>query len=346
MPSREEILAQATKLFMEERVRLGLPAITPEEEELKEGNYWDRARSELMSGVKSQLEGYLAYLEGEAAKIREELGIEKIVPEERITELENKLSSLTERYKTSKARLEEAREELRRIKEKAPLLPPRGLSKEQIEELEATFRRMFEERGVTRIPSAVLRDELETLKETLKETERSLAFDLAHRRIVDVAESILPRPPAPPVMAPPPGVEEVTVPAVTYLGPRRRRYETFTCMQEGCFETVTADRDLEHRVRLIPVLKADTPRTGPIFEPLLRFPPRFYFVCSRHKKERYGYTGIFDALAFLIRETEVGEKVTVTEATLREIGLDEADLAEVRKERVKYLPEPGSPSTF
>ena len=79
-PTKEEILARATKIFMEERAKLGLPPLTPEPEELREGSYWERARSELMSGVRTELEKYLSYLETEADKIREELGIEKPLP--------------------------------------------------------------------------------------------------------------------------------------------------------------------------------------------------------------------------------------------------------------------------
>jgi len=127
-----------------------------------------------------------------------------------------------------------------------------------------------------------------------------------------------------------------------HLGPRRRRYETFTCMKEDCQETVTLDRDLLVRVTVIPVLKAVSP-SGSLFQPLLRFPKRFYFMCPKHQKERYGYTGIYDALAFLLRESESGDRMCVTKATFREIELDAADIKEIQKERIKYLPERESP---
>ena len=125
-PTKEEILARATEMFMEERAKLGLPPLTPEPEELREGSYWDRARTELMSGIRSELEKYLSALESEADKAREELGIEKPLPtSERLTELEDKLSRVEERYKTTKERLKEAEEELRKIREKPPPAPPK-----------------------------------------------------------------------------------------------------------------------------------------------------------------------------------------------------------------------------
>jgi len=351
MPTKDEILARATELFMQERARVGLPPLTPEESELKEGSYFDRARNELMSGVRSQLEGYLAYLEGEAAKVREELGIVEVIPEEKITELENKLSDISERYRVTKERLKEARAELERIKAPpTPIVPiaAKGLSKEQISQLEDSFKRVFEEAGVARVPLATFRDEISILKEDLKDVERSAAFELAYRRITELARSILPPrpvmpPPAPPpVPERPPLVERAAIPAIAQLGPRRRLWETFTCMVEGCLETVKLDRDLMYRVTVIPVLMAIRPR-GPVFEPLIGFSPRFFYICPRHRKERHGYTGIYDALAFIWRESEVGEKFCVTEATFREIGLDDEDVREIRRERVKYLPARGFP---
>lgn len=114
------------------------------------------------------------------------------------------------------------------------------------------------------------------------------------------------------------------------LEPRRRRYETVTCIKEDCQETVTLDRDLLYRVTVIPVLKAILPR-GSLFKPLLWFPKRFYFMCPKHRKERYGYTGIYDALAFLLRDSEIGDRMCVTKATFREIGLDAKDIKEIQK---------------
>ena len=342
LPSKDEILARAIQLFMEEKARLGLPPITPEEDELKEGSYWTRARNELMSGVRTQLEGYLAYLEGEASKIREELGIEEIIPEEKISDLETKLSTISERYRVTTERLKEARGEIERIKgPPTPLVPPKGLGKEQIEKLEATFRRIFEERGV-RVPLTILRDELETIKDTLKDVERGRAFAIAEKRIVDIAmETLGPRPPptvAPPP-APPPTPPEAIVPIAQYLGPRMRRIEMRTCIIEGCYERFEADRDLEYRVRLVPVAKAEKPRTGTVFAPLLRIGNDFYFMCPRHRLEIRGYSSIYDCLAWLLRGTEIGEGgLCVTEATFREVGLDDKDLEEIRREKAKYLP--------
>ena len=227
-------------------------------------------------------------------------------------------------------------------------LGDKGLSEEQKKSLEDAFRRVFEEAGVKDVPMSTFRDELASLQEDLKSIERARAFDLAYRAVVDLAGSMLPAraPPtvAPPVptvpLAPRPEGREVPVSMATYLGPRtRQRMETFTCMVEGCGELVMADRDLEDRVRLVPVMKSDSPRTGPVFEALLRFPPTFYFMCPVHRKARYGYVGVYDALAFLKRETEIGGRMTVTEDTFKQLGLDSQDLEEIRKAKVKYLPK-------
>ncbi|MEM1582923.1 MAG: hypothetical protein QXK89_10530 [Candidatus Bathyarchaeia archaeon] len=43
-PTEEEMLEKATELYMKERVVEGLPAITPEESELKEGGYYEGLR--------------------------------------------------------------------------------------------------------------------------------------------------------------------------------------------------------------------------------------------------------------------------------------------------------------
>ena len=347
MPSREEILSRATQLFIQERSRLGLPAITPEESELKEGSYFEKARNELMSGLRSQLEGYLAYLEDEASKVKAELGIVEVIPEEKITELENKLSNITERYKVTKERLEEARTELARIKAPpTPLIPPKGLSKEQVAKLEDAFRRVFEEARIERIPMATFRDEIAVLTEDLKDIERTRAYELAYERIVSLARSILPPRPTPTVAPPPapPPTErpEALVPIAQYLGARTRRIEMRTCIIEGCYERFEADRDLEYRVRLVPVAKYEKPKTGTVFEPLLRIGNDFYFMCPRHRKEIRGYDNIYDCLAWLLSGTEIGEGGScITEATFREVGLDDRDIEQIRKEKTKYLPTGG-----
>ena len=133
MPTKEEILAKAIELFQKDLILKGLPVITPEESELKEANFFEKARAELMTGIRSELEKYLSDLESEADKIREELGIEKPAPvPERLTELENKLSRVEDRYKTTKERLKEAEEELRKIREAKPPPPPKIKSYEEL----------------------------------------------------------------------------------------------------------------------------------------------------------------------------------------------------------------------
>lgn len=350
MPGHDEILARATELFMQECARQGLPALTPEESELKEGGYWDRARSELMSGVKSQLEQYLAYLEGEADKIRGELGIEKVIPEERMAQLENQLSSLTERYKTSKAHLEETRAEIQRIKEKppTPAAPaPAGLTEEQKKRLEDAFKRVFEEAGVKSIPLATFRDELDRLQEDLRSVERTRAYDLAYKDIVDVAMGILPKRapeliPAPPAPRAP---REVAVPPSEMLGPRRRDVITLKCWVPDCTDQCMVDKDLMRRVSMIPVMKAWSPR-GVRYEPLLALPPLFFYSCESHRYEKFGYRSTYDALAYLLFESRSsGKRMTITKGTFVDVGLGADDIAAIQVEEAKWLAERGSPAS-
>ena len=209
MPTKDEILAKAIELFQKDLMLKGLPVITPEEEELKEGNWFEKARAELMTGIRSELEKYLSDLESEADKIREELGIEKPLPtSERLTELEDKLARVEDRYKTTKERLKEAEEELRKIREaKPPPPPPVGLTEEDKTHLENLFKQTFIEAGVSYVEKmAEFRGELRRLQEDLKNIPRLRAVELAEREIIELAKRLIP-------YKPPPAVPE-TVPAL------------------------------------------------------------------------------------------------------------------------------------
>ena len=48
LPSKDEILDLARKMYMEDCVRHGIQPLTPEEDELKEMGYFERARLALM----------------------------------------------------------------------------------------------------------------------------------------------------------------------------------------------------------------------------------------------------------------------------------------------------------
>lgn len=119
MPTKDEILTEAVRMFMEERP--GAPS--PEEHELKEGSYFERARLKLMSGVRSQLEEYLAYLESEATGIRDELGIKPELPPGEIRELEEQIDVVSVRYAETKKKLREAKETIERLR--AVKVPPK-----------------------------------------------------------------------------------------------------------------------------------------------------------------------------------------------------------------------------
>jgi len=116
MPSKEEIMAKAIEIFKADMVMRGLKPITPTEDELKEGNWFETARAELMSGVKSQLEEYLAYLEHEAESIREQLGIKPAPPPKEVRELEEQIDAVTTKLAETKSRLREATKEIETLR--------------------------------------------------------------------------------------------------------------------------------------------------------------------------------------------------------------------------------------
>jgi len=113
MPARREILDKALELFFKENPE----APTPEEDELKEGNYWLRARDELLMTRAIPLSEWERY-RAEVKSLAEELGVVEEAAEERISR---------EREKWE-AEIQKLREEIRKLK-----LPP-GLPIEELPE--------------------------------------------------------------------------------------------------------------------------------------------------------------------------------------------------------------------
>jgi hypothetical protein len=113
MPTRREILDKALELFFKENPE----APTPEEEELKEGNYWLRARDELLMTRAIPLSEWERY-RAEIKSLAEELGIVEEAAEERVSR---------EREKW-KAEIEKLREEIRKLK------APPGIPLEELPE--------------------------------------------------------------------------------------------------------------------------------------------------------------------------------------------------------------------
>jgi len=116
MPSKDEILAKAIEMFKADRILKQLAPITPEEDELKEGNWFEKARTELMSGYKSQLEEYAAALESEAQSIRDELGIKPAPPTKDVRELMEEMDILSTKLAETRQKLREATAEIERLR--------------------------------------------------------------------------------------------------------------------------------------------------------------------------------------------------------------------------------------
>jgi hypothetical protein len=225
--------------------------------------------------------------------------------------------------------------------------PPLGLREEQKHLLEGVFKRVLEQAGVKEIPLATFQHELAELQEELQTVERDRAYDMAYRRIVDLAESLIPKIPRmptfiPPTAPPPPRAPapSVAVPPVEMLGPRRRDLITVQCWVPNCLNECVVDKDLMRRVMVIPVLKAYSPR-GARYEPLLPLPPLFFYSCEEHKEERFGYRSVYDALAYLLYESRSSTKrLAITKGTFADIGLDQDDVNAIQAaEAARWVPK-------
>jgi hypothetical protein len=226
-----------------------------------------------------------------------------------------------------------------------PPPPPTGLTPEQKEALENLFKSTFIEAGASYTGKlAEFRTELERLQEDLKNEPRPRAYDLAQRAIVDLAKALIPYKPPTPI--PPPAPVPVPVTAVpvrvAIREARVRELRTEPCLTcRRPEQQHTIDVDLIRRVSegSDEFLGAGRVRHVP---PVLKFPYAFYHMCPDCRFERYGYTDIYDALAYLLAEGRRSEykKVKVTKDTLRAIGLDETDLNEIQALEAKYRISP------
>lgn len=106
LPTKDEILSKAQELYVTEAVKAGLPAITPKEEELKEGNYFQRARDQLLSERSEAIRAELGYLEQMAS----EVGM-RVVPK-KLAERAEELDLTLKRLRESESRRREAEKAL------------------------------------------------------------------------------------------------------------------------------------------------------------------------------------------------------------------------------------------
>lgn len=208
LPKKSEILEKAIGMFKADMVARGLTPITPTEAELKEGNWFEAARIELMSGVKSQLEEYLVFLESEAESIRDQLGVKPAPPPRTVRELEEQVDSLSARLGETRRRLRETKTEIERLRAvKIPPKvgvprPPKELTKEEIGRLQDIFRASISAAGL--YPPRFIsefRVEIDAVK--------FLPFDDARKAIEMLAKEIIAR-------AAPPRIPTVPRRPITY----------------------------------------------------------------------------------------------------------------------------------
>lgn len=136
LPTTAEIRARAIELFQEEFIRThpGEVAPDPEDEELREDGFWDRAKHELMTGAKSQIEEMIYFYEDQAKQLRKGLGMETEVTPERLDELRDTISDLRKRYGEAKRSLKKAEGELEESRLKVEELEKRPV-KEIVREI-------------------------------------------------------------------------------------------------------------------------------------------------------------------------------------------------------------------
>lgn len=210
LPTKPEIMGEAIKLFQEEAVKKGLPAIVPTERELKEGNYFEKARVELMTGIKSQLEEYLAYLVTEAESIRDQLGIRPAPPPKEVRELLEQIDVVSIRLSETRRKLREAKAEIERLRvvkvpptvvERPPFPPPPAvLSTEERNRLEDEFKAALM-RELGRIPRDVMAEfRLELEKVKTKPYAEALDQILGLAREIAWRIVRMPKPPRVPVV--------------------------------------------------------------------------------------------------------------------------------------------------
>jgi len=68
-PTRAAVLAKAEEMALEAQIKVGLPAIVPTVDELKESSFYTKARDELMREARDPLHQQLDYLQQMASEI-------------------------------------------------------------------------------------------------------------------------------------------------------------------------------------------------------------------------------------------------------------------------------------
>lgn len=235
------------------------------------------------------------------------------------------------------------------VPEKPPKPPPvaipppveKGLTKEDEEEMRTEFQAILLRRTVSpRKWMPIFRDEMAKWKLELADWPRDRAkkeakTDLTRRLIPDIID--LAKPPKvvkEAVKVKPP--KEVPVPTRIEIGVERKpnivsRY----CWK--CDEAFEIDRDLERRVRETITEIRGVGRV--VYQrSLLRLPMLFYYLCEEHRKEKFGYDDIYDAIAFRISEARklLRPEKAYTLEELRRRGFTPEDILRIQEKTTKY----------
>ena len=206
-PTEEQIREKALALWMNEAVKTGLPLITPEDYELKEGNFWREAQLELMRSPELvAVEKELEVLHYQADHLKEVVVASETLKDllsaaEELDVVEGKIKDLRSKRKEEKERAEkrvkdlEAEIERLRKERELPPKPPLELTVEERGRLAHFFLEKLDKAKVPFIYK--YKPELDKALDIYKSYEENLKL------IEEVADRII----AEVVKPPPPKVE-------------------------------------------------------------------------------------------------------------------------------------------
>jgi len=116
---------------------------------------------------------------------------------------------------------------------------------------------------------------------------------------------------------------------------RVRRIEEETCLE--CREHFTVDWGLVERVSEGTTVIRGEGRVRNI-PPILKFPESFYHMCPKCRWKKFGYSDIYDAIAYLLAEAKRSnyKHIKLKKDDLRAVGLDKTDLDAIQALEARY----------
>lgn len=203
-----------------------------------------------------------------------------------------------------------------------PVTPPpeKGITDDTVAQLQDIAYKRIVGVGLTWITHrGTIERDIDVSKTLYADLPVKEAKEKAVERLERLLETIAPKK-VPPPKRPPRERPEVEYVPILEL-PRKVKLVTRECWIGG--ESFTSDLDLEDRLRR---------------NEILRFPAEFYELCPEHKREKYGYSSVEEAVAYqLVEGRDTAWKKTglrgmrvLTKTRLRDIGLTDTDIAKIQ----------------